>query len=131
MTRDFFNSLLAIICRCAFVIVAAEAVGLIRAHERPCFSGIRDAMMGRLMPGLVRGGAVRGKSKQRDGENKAERRRSFDQNVHLDLPSVQGVLCREFLFSASPYSTIRVQLADVLVMRSRRRAVYSVVAGII
>ena len=33
MTRDFFNSLLAIICRCAFVIVAAEAVGLIRAQD--------------------------------------------------------------------------------------------------
>ena len=33
MTRDFFNSLLAIFCRCGFVIVAAEVVGLMRARH--------------------------------------------------------------------------------------------------
>jgi hypothetical protein len=60
----------------AVLILAAEAIGFVRVRdrrrrtdERRGGGEIRGAMMRRLMSGLVRGSAERGKGEERDGQN--------------------------------------------------------------
>ena len=48
-------------------------------------------MMRRLISCVVRGGAMRRKSEQREGQNEAEHHRSFETSVHFDLLSIKGM----------------------------------------
>src|SRR5271154_4130555 len=87
-------------------------------------------MMRRLMSFLVRvGGAERGNGKERDGQNESDPCQRSDRSVHLDLLLVKAPCAERLSFCASPSSTIRISIADVLLMRPRWRGVYSRVLG--